>query len=223
VKTIAVFNTSYGSYFVSKPNRKSFVEQRINQPNKFVERRKEIADKALEALAKKGYAKTSLRDIAAQADISLGSLSYYFEDKSAMIQYCTRRYKRKFISDLLDLTTKPLSTKEFVDQFIDVFVHAITEDQDVHRLWYDSKIQSLFDETFQNTVGGIEEELSNMVTVVIHHLESLSGKKSPVAPQQAYWLLDGMFQHFLMAGMFGEKHVDEKLQKELKLFFDAVS
>ena len=61
-------------------------------------KRQQIASSAIEALTQLGYANTSMRDIAAVSDMSLGMLTYYFGDKSDLIIYCVTTYKSDFVS-----------------------------------------------------------------------------------------------------------------------------
>ncbi|HQU02794.1 MAG TPA: TetR family transcriptional regulator, partial [Acetobacteraceae bacterium] len=61
--------------------------------DKFVERRRELAQAAVQTLAELGYARTSLREIAQNSAFSHGVLHYYFKDKADLIMCCVRHYK----------------------------------------------------------------------------------------------------------------------------------
>jgi AcrR family transcriptional regulator len=60
------------------------------------EKKRQIAESAINALQELGYANTSLRDIASKSGMSLGILHYYFEDRSDLIIYCVKTYKTGF-------------------------------------------------------------------------------------------------------------------------------
>src|ERR1700691_6629882 len=68
------------------------------QVDKFAERRDQLAAAALQTLAERGYANTSLRDIAQRSGFSHGVLHYYFADKFELITYCVRRYKAECVT-----------------------------------------------------------------------------------------------------------------------------
>ena len=70
----------------------------IGRVDKFAGRREELAAAALKTLSELGYAKTSLREIAQNSDISHGVLHYYFRDKIELITYCVRQYKTECIT-----------------------------------------------------------------------------------------------------------------------------
>ena len=48
-------------------------------------RRDQLAESALQTLGELGYARTSLRDIAANSEFSHGVVHYYFTDKTELI------------------------------------------------------------------------------------------------------------------------------------------
>src|SRR5690349_15394605 len=62
----------------------------VGRVDKFEERRRELADAALQTLSELGYARTSLREIAQHTSFSHGVLHYYFRDKVELITYCVR-------------------------------------------------------------------------------------------------------------------------------------
>ena len=68
------------------------------QVDKFAERRRLLAEAALQTLAERGYARTSLREIAQNTEFSHGTLHYYFRDKVELITYCVRRYKEHCVT-----------------------------------------------------------------------------------------------------------------------------
>ncbi|MBL4790863.1 MAG: TetR/AcrR family transcriptional regulator [Kordiimonadaceae bacterium] len=207
---------------MTSPSRKELLESRANQPNKFNVRRGEIAAATLEALAENGYAKTSLRDIAAKADFSLGTLHYYFENKVELISFCVRTYKRKFVEDLNELVEQATSAQEIVDGFCKQFVHAIEVDTNAHCLWYDTRSQAMFDISFREVVREVEVTLQDTITEALRAIERLGGKPIPLTDRRAYWLLDGMFYHYLQEFLQSDQKAVPDFEVELRSFFDSL-
>ncbi len=58
----------------------------VERVDKFEERRRELADAALQTLSELGYARTSLREIAQNSAFSHGVLHYYFRDKVDLVR-----------------------------------------------------------------------------------------------------------------------------------------
>jgi AcrR family transcriptional regulator len=71
-------------------------------------RRKKAPDRRQRdhGVARIGLCNTSLRDIAAKSDMSLGMLHYYFKDRSDLIIYCVRIYKQDFVAGMI-ASTRP--------------------------------------------------------------------------------------------------------------------
>ena len=65
--------------------------RRLATVDKVAQRRSELAAAALKTLAEQGYARTGLREIAANSEFSHGVLHYYFRDKVDLITHCVRR------------------------------------------------------------------------------------------------------------------------------------
>lgn len=164
------------------------------------EKKRQIAESALEALKELGYANTSLRDIAEKSDMSLGMLHYYFEDRSDLIIYCVQVYKEDFVARITSALASAEGRDQVVDSFTEALVASIFDDEMTHRLWYDIRTQAMFDETFRPVVAEIEAQLVGIVRTALV-------KAGHGAPQQVeihYALLDGVFR-YLMQGQIGDR------------------
>jgi len=153
------------------------------------EKKKQIARSAIKALQQLGYANTGLRDIAADADMSLGSLHYYFEDKTELIIYCVTRYKE---------------VGSLIDGFALALADTIVDDSETHQLWYDIRSQSQFDPTFRPVVLEIEASMLALVETAALNM------KLNIDCVTEYAALDGIFRYLLQERRFGkEKSRDE--------------
>lgn len=110
-----------------------------------------------------GYANTSLRDIAAKSEVSLGILHYYFEDRRDLIIYCVRVYKQDFVASIRHALDRATGRDAVIDTVIDALAGAlafsITKDAPTHRLWYDIRNQALFGDMFRPVAAEIETML----------------------------------------------------------------
>jgi AcrR family transcriptional regulator len=205
---------------VPPESKKALLESRINKPNKFELRRQQLAEATLAALGEFGYAKTSLRDIAAKSGFSLGTLHYYFVDKDDLISYCVRSYKRHFIDDLNQLVDNATDFKSLKQGFIRYFVHTVSSDSESHRLWYDIRSQAMFDEQFRPLVAEIDQSLCDMIAKLATRAQTLGGHPPPLSGRHTYWTLDGMFQHFLLAHIEKVENADAEFEQELSAFLN---
>lgn len=201
-------------------SKKNLLESRINKPNKFELRRQQLAEATLAALGEFGYAKTSLRDIAAKSDFSLGTLHYYFVDKDDLIAYCVRIYKRHFIDDVNQLVATATGLESLKRDFIRYFVATVSLDSESHRLWYDIRSQAMFDSQFRPLVAELDQSLCDMIAGIAARIQDFIGRPLAFSPNHAYWILDGMFQHYLLAHIEGTKNADANFELELTTFVD---
>jgi AcrR family transcriptional regulator len=174
------------------------------QVDKFAERRDQLAAAALQTLAEQGYANTSLRDIAQRSEFSHGVLHYYFADKFELIMYCVRRYKAECVKRYDSIVATAAEADEFRQGFGAAMSGTLVDDATLHRLWYDLRNQSLFDERFRADVTEIDHSLQRMIWRIVDRYAALSGTPPAVTPELAYALLDGIFQHALLRHVGGD-------------------
>ena len=162
------------------------------------EKKQQIARSAIKALQQLGYANTGLRDIAADADMSLGSLHYYFEDKTALIIYCVTRYKEDFVHGISQKLQLASDFESLVDGFSLALADTIIDDSETHQLWYDIRSQSQFDPVFRPVVSEIE---ASMIDVIAMAARSLN---LTMDAETEYAALDGVFRYSLQERRFGK-------------------
>jgi len=189
------------------------------QVDKFAERRDQLAAAALLTLAEQGYANTSLRDIAQRSEFSHGVLHYYFADKFELIMYCVRRYKAECVTRYDSIVATAAEADELRRGFGAAMAATLVEDAALHRLWYDLRNQSLFDEKFRADVTEIDQALQRMIWRIVDKYAALSGGSLAVSPDLAYALMDGIFQHALLRQLGGDASaaaaLDEKVRQVL--------
>ncbi|SEF23948.1 DNA-binding transcriptional regulator, AcrR family [Amycolatopsis pretoriensis] len=166
--------------------------------DKFEDRRRELADAALLALADLGYARTSLRTIAEHTKFSHGLLHYYFADKVELITYCVRRYKEACVQRYEGGVGAADTPEDLAAACADGLAAALEEAPLMHRLWYDLRTQSMFEEAFRADVAEIDEGLQDMIWRNVSAYAELAGASPNCSPSEAYALFDGLFQQALL-------------------------
>ncbi len=182
---------------------------------KFAERRAELAEAALKTLAELGYARTSLREIAQNTAFSHGVLHYYFKDKVDLIMCCVRQYKARCVTRYDETVATATSADELARGFAETMAQTIVDEGTLHRLWYDLRVQSLFEPSFREDVRAIDDSLQRMVWRVVVEHAKLSGSKPGVSPALAYALFDGVFQRSLMGYLHGRRGALVELKKQV--------
>ncbi len=184
--------------------------------NKRDDKKKQIAESALEALKVLGYANTSLRDIAENSGLSLGMLHYYFEDKSDLIIHCVSIYKKEFVAEMTAALEMAEGRDEVIAHFAEALTVSIVDRESTHRLWYDIRNQAMFDVSFRPIVDELEGNLIDIVAL------AMRGAGSPPTTSRylTYALLDGLFR-LIMQDRITEKEILTR-DEVFKVFHDLL-
>lgn len=172
--------------------------------DKFDARRDELAESALQTLAERGYANTGLRDIAANSPYSHGVVHYYFSDKTELITYCVRYYKARCVTRYDDLVSGSATADELRERFAAKLAETLVEEARLHRVWYDLRSQSMFDDSLRSDVDAIDDTLQQMVWRVVERYAALSGRPAAMDAGTTYALLDGLFEQALLDHLGGD-------------------
>jgi AcrR family transcriptional regulator len=173
------------------------------QVDKFEERRKLLAAGALQTLSERGYARTSLREIAQNTEFSHGTLHYYFRDKVELIMYCVRQYKAVCVQRYDVIVAGARTADGLARAFGEGLAATCRDDALMHRLWYDLRSQSLFEESFREDVAEIDASLERMIWRIVSCYAELAGTPPTVTPALAYATFDGLFQQALLRHLSG--------------------
>jgi TetR/AcrR family transcriptional regulator, regulator of biofilm formation and stress response len=94
------------------------------------QRRTEIIDAAIEAMAAVGLAGLSMRVVAAQAGIPLGALTYYFRDKSDLVAQAFQQLSDREIARVVDTAERlrpTMSAEQLGDLVADMILTGFVE------------------------------------------------------------------------------------------------
>jgi len=192
------------------------------QVDKFAERRAQLADAALLTLSELGYARTSLREIAQNSEFSHGVLHYYFTDKVDLITESVRQYKAHCVTRYDEIVATSRSADELKHDFAAGLANTLREDAPMHRLWYDLRTQSLFQESFQADVAEIDQSLERMIWRIVSQYAELAGSKPAVPSDVAYAIFDGLFQQSLLRHLAGNSEAGSELQAHAEALMDQL-
>ncbi|MGW4482921.1 TetR/AcrR family transcriptional regulator [Amycolatopsis sp. NPDC004368] len=181
--------------------------------DKFAQRREQLAESALQALAGLGYARTSLREIAQKSDFSHGVLHYYFADKVELLTYSVRKFEEVCVTRYDDVVAEASTADELERGFGAAMATTLRTDAVMHRLWYDLRNQSLFEESFRADVLDIEDRRQAMIWRVVERYAELTGAPPQVSEAVAYTTFDGLFQQVLLRYLAGRESVASELEE----------
>ncbi len=192
------------------------------QVDKFAERRAQLADAALVTLAELGYARTSLREIAQNSEFSHGVLHYYFRDKADLITQCVRQYNAYCVTRYDQVVATSRTAGELKRDFAVGLAKTLVEDTAMHRLWYDLRTQSLFEQAFRADVADIDKSLERMIWRIVSQFAELAGSPLAVSSEVAYAIFDGLFQQSLLRHLSGNADAASELQANAVRLMDML-
>ena len=193
------------------------------QVDKFAERRAQLADAALQTLAELGYARTSLREIAQNTEFSHGVLHYYFSDKTELITYCVRQYKAECVTRYDNIVATATSAAELRQGFGAAMAATLVDEATLHRLWYDLRNQSLFDDSYRADVTEIDQSLERMIWRIVSKFAELAEAPLAVSSGPAYAVFDGLFQQALIRHLAGQAGAARDLDENVQRVLDALT
>ena len=179
--------------------------------DRFDERRNELAESALLTLGELGYARTSLRDIASNSPFSHGVLHYYFADKLELVIYSITYYKMQCVSRYDRVMEESTTEQELVDAFAAKLAETIVEESPMHRLWYDLRIQSMFDARLRDAVLTVDVAIRDMIWRIVTCYSELADREPAMDPASAYGVLDGLFEAALLGHVTGDPDALQRL------------
>ena len=171
----------------------------VRPVDKFDRRRDELAESALLTLGELGYARASLREIAGNSPFSHGVVHYYFQDKLELVVYSVRYYKARCVTRYDAVVRDSASADDLIEAFAAKLAQTIRDEAPMHRLWYDLRTQSMFEEPLREAITEIDGTLEAMIWRVVDRYATLSAARPSVSPAAAYGMLDGLFQQALLA------------------------
>ena len=186
---------------------------RRSREERYDERRAQLAESALTTLGELGYARTSLREIAHNSEFTHGVVHYYFASKIDLITYCVRYYKAQCVTRYDAIVAEADTADELRRSFADKLAETLVAESPMHRLWYDLRMQSMFEAGLRADVIDIDHALEQMIWRVLSRYAELAGARPAFDSATAYAMLDGLFEKALLGHLTGSPGAGESLRR----------
>ena len=121
-----------------------------------------------------------------------------------------------------EIVATATSAGELKREFSAAMAQTLRTDAPMHRLWYDLRNQSLFEESFRADVLEIDQRREDMIWRVISRYASFAGVSVALSPGAAYAILDGLFQQALLHFLAGQEGAAEQLRANVVRVLDAL-
>jgi TetR/AcrR family fatty acid metabolism transcriptional regulator len=118
---------------------------------------------AYAAIARKGYARISLRDIALEAGVNKSLLHYYFKDKDQLILAVFHFLQQKFLDIILRTVSLPLSVDERLAEGFREFLKLSEDEPEWFVVLMDLNVQAIQRPESRREVYSLYQELRGIL------------------------------------------------------------
>lgn len=189
---------------------------------KVAAKRDELARAALKTLSELGYARTSLREIAANSEYSHGVLHYYFADRLELIAHCVHLYKAECIASYDDVLRDDDDAPALRARFAERLATTMEHDLPTHKLWYDLRSQAMFETALVEDVREIDGSLEAMIWRVVTRYAELADGAPLLDSAGTYAALDGPFERAVRRRVRGDESAGADLTAQVVALLDAL-
>lgn len=159
------------------------------------DKRLHILDAAEELFSERGFEGTSVRDIAARANVNLAMISYYFGSKEKLLTALVE-YRAGYTSGILEeiYNNSSLTPLDKIDKLVDHYVDKITSNARFHCIMT-TQLPTLQSEDIKQLMTGIKlRNLENISKIILEGQEKrIFGE---VDPELTVATIMGTITHF---------------------------
>ena len=99
----------------------------------------------------------------------------------------------------------------------------LVEEGHLHRLWYDLRNQSLFDDSYRRDVLEIDQSLERMIWRIVSKYAELAEVPLAVDSSAAYAVFDGLFQQALLRHLSGRTEAAPDLAQNVQQVLESLT
>ncbi|HOK32860.1 MAG TPA: TetR/AcrR family transcriptional regulator [Limnochordia bacterium] len=153
-----------------------------------------ILDAAYNVIAREGYAQTSLRQIADEAQVALSQISYHYQNKEGLLLAVVRRVARRY-SEFVEELQPEMSPWEKGECFLKLYQEVLTREPELFLVLYDLVGLALRSASLREQVREILQVIIDQFATEVFTEEVLEELGPGYSPE----VLSGLF----LGGIFG--------------------
>lgn len=195
--------------------------------DRHIERNKiEIEQAALRLFIRQGFHGTSVRDIAQEANVSLGNIYNYFDTKEELYESLVRRYKLAMAKQQRDILTPLLGVvdPDSLKRLAAGIKQIVYQNPDYWRLMY-VDVTEFGNKHFAHSFRDLSRNLERLGG---ESMQKRNGIRPDVDHSLAYTAIYlQMFTYFLVEKLFGGKHHlglpdEQTIEQLIRIFLEGV-
>jgi len=165
------------------------------------DKRDHIIEKAIELFASKGFEGTSIRDLAAAADVNVAMINYYFGSKEKLFEVLVEKkaaYTRGIMDEIAN--DKTLSSIQKIERIIESYVERLFTNRKFHRVINQELITNQRETLTRIIADALFPNALTIKTIIEEGIKKNEFKK--VDPQLTIATLLGTINQVLLSKMF---------------------
>lgn len=196
----------------------------------------QIMESAEKLFAEKGFAGTSVRDIADEAGVNLAMISYYFGSKEKLLE-AIFRYRGEYIKLQLEsmIQDKTMSSLEKMEMLMDNYINRIMQQQCFHKIMAREQMMDVGGTT-SKLIKQLKRTNQDLVSQIIREGQKKGEFKKNIDVPLMMATLIGTTSHLVttqhhyrelndLRSMSNEKfheHLKKKLSNHLRIILKAI-
>lgn len=194
---------------------------RARPTNKLEERRAELARFAVATMARRGFANTSLRDIANDSPYSHGVLHYYFTDKWELVAHCLTLFNGDRADWVAAMLEAEIGAADFRTAVARSLADGIREHTSGYIVWYDLRSQPGLNAAVAEVVRRIDRQRQAGGRLLAGRHAELAEARLVFDADTIYAMVDGLVEHTVRRYAAGDDDALPWLEREVNRFLEV--
>jgi AcrR family transcriptional regulator len=159
-------------------------------------RRAQLVEAVFRIVRRDGIEHVSVRNVAREAGLSMGSLRHYFATQGELLAFSLGEVERRFRARLADLDTSA-PPRQLLEQVLHQLVPLSPESRVEHEIWFAFVGKATAEPALRTLNARIYDELRDLVRQVVALIER-PGLDPDLETERLYALVDGLALHAVL-------------------------
>jgi AcrR family transcriptional regulator len=193
------------------------------RPDVSVERKNQILDAAASVFARSGFSKARMDDIAAESELSKGTLYWYFNSKDEIILAMMDRLFEREFADLEALQHADGTTKERMAEFTDILIQDISQLLALIPIVYEYLSLSFRDNTIRQTLRDyLRSYLELLIPIIQQGIDQ--GEFRKVDASEVSIAISAIVEGTILLWVYDSEtiQVEKHIRSSINLLFDGL-
>lgn len=170
--------------------------------------KQKIEESAVKLFSNKGFYETSMRDLAAEAEVAIGTIYHHYEDKSQIMLQMMRRALEEREETIQELNESDLPVKQQLEKILRMHFERVQRNEARGKLVLNQLRRP--DKAFQKEFDQLYDELANYLTNLFQRgIET--GEVTSCNPKVAAYALLGAVETVTLKVVAGKLELTEEL------------